>query len=73
MTSDAKVDKVALVPGSEDLRNSIAALAAIKYPQSFPNETPVRIIRKGTFSCCKYSKQCVLVLIPAFDAAISGN
>jgi tetratricopeptide (TPR) repeat protein len=73
MTSGSKVDNVVFVSGSEELRNSIAAFAATKYPQSLPDDTPVRIIRKGTFSCSKYTRQCVLVLIPVFDAALPAN
>ena len=73
ITNGSKVDNVTFVSGADELRNATADLAAAKYPQSFPDDTPVRILRKGTLSCSVYMKQCVLVLLPVADAAVSSR
>ncbi len=62
---------VNFISGAEELRNATADLAAAKYPQSFPDETPVRIVRMATLSCSVYMKQCVLVLLPLSSAALA--
>jgi tetratricopeptide (TPR) repeat protein len=69
-TNSSKVDNVTYVSGADELRNATADIAAAKYPQSFPDDTPVRIIRKATLSCSIYMKQCVLILLPIGDAAV---
>lgn len=69
-TNGSKVDNVTYVSGADELRNATADLAAAKYPQSFPDDTPVRIIRRATLSCSVYMKQCVLILLPVGDAAV---
>ncbi len=69
-TNNSKVDDVTYVSGADELRNATADIAAAKYPQSFPDETPVRIIRRATLSCSIYMKQCVLILLPVSDAAV---
>ena len=73
LTTGGKEANVAFVSGADELRKASQALAATKYPQSFPDSTPVRIVRKGVFSCSIYTKDCVLVLIPSMDAAMPGN
>ena len=55
---------------AEELRGAIAALAALKYPQSFPDNTATRVIRKAILSCSIYSKSCTLVLMLPTDAAV---
>lgn len=69
LTNGPKVDKVAFLSGSDDLRNAAAALAVTKYPQSFPDDTPARILRKGSLSCSVYSKQCLLLISTVADAS----
>ena len=56
--------------GAEELRDATAALAALKYPQSFPDNTATRVIRKAILSCSIYSKSCTLVLMLPTDAAV---
>src|SRR6266581_2623034 len=65
-----KSNDAVFLSGAEELRNAIAALAALKYPQSFPDDTPTRVIRKAILSCSIYSKNCTLVLILPTDAAV---
>ncbi len=65
-----KVDNVIFASGAPELRNAIADLAEAKYPQTFPDATPARVIRKATMSCSIYTKGCVVVLLPIGDAAV---
>jgi hypothetical protein len=70
LVSGAKADNVVFVSGAEELRNAIASLAAAKYHQSFPDDSPTRVLRKAIFSCSIYTSECFLVLMPAADAAV---
>jgi len=67
-----KSNEAVFLSGAEELRGAIAALAALKYPQSFPDDTPVRVIRKAILSCSNYSKNCTLVMMLPTDAAVPG-
>jgi hypothetical protein len=69
-SNGARVDNVAFVSGAEELRNAIASLTAAKYVQSFPDETPTRILRKAKLNCTIYDKNCVLILSTVMDAAV---
>ncbi|HET7108398.1 MAG TPA: tetratricopeptide repeat protein [Candidatus Acidoferrum sp.] len=71
LTNSSKADNVTFISGADELRNATADIAAAKYPQTFPDDTPARIIRKATLSCSVYMKQCVLILLPVGDAAVS--
>jgi tetratricopeptide (TPR) repeat protein len=71
LRNGSKVDDVAYISGADELRNATADIASAKYPQPFPDDTPTRIIRKATLSCSIYIKECVLILLPVADAAIS--
>jgi hypothetical protein len=70
LVNGASADNVVFVSGAEELRNAIASLASAKYRQSFPDDTPTRILRKAIFSCSIYTPECFLVLMPATDAAV---
>lgn len=70
LVNGPKVD-VAFLSGSEDLTDATDSLSTFKYPQSFPDSKPVRVIRKVTLSCNVYSKDCSLILLPAQEAAVS--
>ena len=65
-----RADNVIFDSGAAELRNAVATLASAKYPQSFPDETRARVIRKATLSCSVYTKGCVVVLMPIGDAAV---
>jgi len=69
LTSGGKQAEIAYVSGAEELQKANGVLAAVKYPQTFPDSTPVRVVRKAVFSCSVYSKDCAIVLMPAPDAA----
>jgi len=68
-TNGPKVDNVAFLSGSDELRDATAAITATKFPQSFPDATPARILRKGSLSCSVYSKQCLLLISTVADAS----
>ena len=53
----AKAEEVVFQSGAEELRKAIPVLSGLKYPQSFPEATPVRVIRKAILSCSIYSKE----------------
>ena len=55
--------------GSDDLRNAITAISATKFPLSFPDAIPTRILRKGSLSCSIYAKQCLLLLSTVEEAS----
>ena len=65
-----KVDQVVFLSGAAELRKAIPVLISLKYPQSFPDATPTRVIRKAILSCSIYSKSCTLVLMLPTDSAV---
>lgn len=73
LVNGPKVDNVTIASGADELRNAVADIAAAKYPMSFPDDTPVRLLRKGTLSCSIYTKECLLILLPIQDAAVPAN
>ena len=72
MTAGEKRARIAYVSGAAELQKANDLLARLKYPQDFPDATPARVVRKAVFSCSIYTKDCTLVLAPAWDAA-AGN
>jgi len=70
ITNGHKTGDAVFLSGAEELRGAIAALAALKYPQPFPDDVPARVIRKAILSCSIYSKNCTLVLMLPTDAAV---
>jgi tetratricopeptide (TPR) repeat protein/transglutaminase-like putative cysteine protease len=59
-----KVDDVRFVSGSDKLKEFTEALRSANYAVAFPDNTPTRLLRKGTLSC---DKECVFKLSPADD------
>jgi Flp pilus assembly protein TadD len=57
----AKVDAVKFVSGDEKLKTFTEALRTADYHLTFPDNTPVKILRRGTLSCSVGSK-CEFVL-----------
>ena len=64
---------VIFVSGDPELQNAVADLALVKYPQTFPDETPVRVLRQATVTCSIYTRDCVVVLMPAAGAAVPSH
>lgn len=49
--SSPSVEGVSFVNGEEKLKSSMDALRAAIFVQSFPDDNPVRIVRRGTLTC----------------------
>jgi Flp pilus assembly protein TadD len=49
--SVARVEAVVFVSGDEKFKGFTDALRTAPYSQAFPDETPVKILRRGTLSC----------------------
>jgi tetratricopeptide (TPR) repeat protein len=50
-SSNAKVEDVKFVSGSEELRSSAKAVGAANFTFPFPDDGPSRIVRRGILSC----------------------
>jgi tetratricopeptide (TPR) repeat protein len=64
---------VVVQDGPRELEKGKDVLAGVKYPQSFPDDTAVKIVRKGTLNCSIYSKECTLILMKPAEAAVPGS
>jgi tetratricopeptide (TPR) repeat protein/transglutaminase-like putative cysteine protease len=60
--SPAKVDAVKFVSGDEKLKSFTEALKTANYGLTFPDDTPVKVFRRGTVSCAIASGKCEFVL-----------
>jgi tetratricopeptide (TPR) repeat protein/transglutaminase-like putative cysteine protease len=61
--SVAKVDAVKFVSGDEKLKSYTEALRTADYNVTFPDDTPVKVFRRGTLSCSMTSRTCSFVLM----------
>jgi tetratricopeptide (TPR) repeat protein len=59
-----KTALVKFIEGDEGLRPAVKTLVTAKYPQAFPDNTPVKLVLQGLLSCSKFSKGCMLVFFP---------
>jgi tetratricopeptide (TPR) repeat protein len=60
--STAKVDAVKFVSGDEKLKSYTDALKTADYHLTFPDDTPVKVFRRGTLSCAIASGKCQFAL-----------
>ena len=58
----AKVDAVRWVSGDEKLKSYAEALRTADYQLTFPDDTPVKILRRGTLSCSVSQGSCKFIL-----------
>ncbi len=58
----ARVDALKFVSGDERLKSFSDALRKADYHLTFPDETPVKILRRGTLSCSQTTNSCKFVL-----------
>jgi tetratricopeptide (TPR) repeat protein len=65
----AKVDAVKFVAGDEKLKTYTDALRTADYHLTFPDDTPVKILRRGTLSCSVGTGKCEFVLILPEDVS----
>jgi tetratricopeptide (TPR) repeat protein len=59
-----KVDDVRFISGSDRLKEFTEALRSATFTLPFPDNTPTRLLRKGTLAC---DKECTFTLEPADD------
>jgi tetratricopeptide (TPR) repeat protein len=64
ITNGQKTVQAKFVEGTEDLRPAVKTLTAAKFPQTFPDDTPAKLILQGLLSCSKFSKGCMFVFLP---------
>jgi tetratricopeptide (TPR) repeat protein len=57
-----KVDAVKFVSGDEKLKSYTDALKTADYHLTFPDDTPVKIFRRGTISCSLTTGKCEFAL-----------
>jgi tetratricopeptide (TPR) repeat protein/transglutaminase-like putative cysteine protease len=58
-----KVDAVKFLRGDEALRACSDRLSAARFNALFPDDTPTKLVRRGTLTCPKDSKECQFVLL----------
>jgi len=58
----AKVDAVRFVSGDEKLKSFSEALRTADYHLTFPDDTPVKVLRRGTLSCSIPTGSCKFVM-----------
>jgi len=61
--SATKVDSVKFVSGDEKLKLFAEALRNADYHLTFPDDTPVKILRRGVLSCSAGSGNCLFVVM----------
>jgi hypothetical protein len=61
--STATVESVKLVSGDEKLKSFSEALRTADYHLTFPDDTPVKILRRGVLSCSTATGNCMFVLM----------
>lgn len=60
----AKVDAVKFVSGDEKLKTYAEALRTADYHLTFPDQTPVKVLRRGTLSCSAGSSCKFVMILP---------
>ena len=60
--SSARAEAVRFVSGDEKMKSFTDALRTADYHLILPDDTPVKVLRRGTLSCSMDSKKCTFVL-----------
>ncbi|HEY1660613.1 MAG TPA: DUF3857 domain-containing protein [Candidatus Sulfotelmatobacter sp.] len=60
--SPAKVEAVKFISGEEKLKVYTDALRTAAYQVTFPDDTPIKILRRGVLSCSTATGHCMFVL-----------
>jgi tetratricopeptide (TPR) repeat protein len=61
--SPAKAEAVRFVTGDEKLKGFTEALRTAEYRLTFPDDTPLKILRRGILSCSTATGNCMFVLM----------
>ena len=59
----ARVEAAKFVSGDEKLKSYSDALRKADYHFSFPDDTPAKVVRRGTLSCSLVTRSCKFVMI----------
>jgi hypothetical protein len=60
--ADATLEDIKFASGDDKLKSFQEKLRTSKFPQSAPDKSPTRILRRGTLSCPSPGGDCTLVL-----------
>ncbi len=58
-----KPEQVKFVRGDEALRTYVSRLQAASFPVEFPDETPIKLVRRGVLTCDEAKHQCQMTLM----------
>jgi len=58
-----KPDQVKFVSGDESLRAYATELQAASFHVQFPDDTPIKLVRRGVLTCTEASRECRMVLM----------
>ncbi len=64
LLSGTRVEQVKFVKGDSKLQALAEALRTAKYEVLFPDETPTKIVRRGTMSCGAGEPECTFTMVP---------
>jgi tetratricopeptide (TPR) repeat protein len=64
VTPGAGVSGVKFISGSEELRSAAASLASAHYDLTFPDNRPVKLVRRGILDCAATATNCEFVFLP---------
>ena len=64
ITSDAGITGVKFISGSEELRSATSAIVSGHYDFAFPENRPMKLVRRGILDCAAVGTSCEFVLIP---------
>ncbi len=68
LARDGRPEAVKFIKGDDALRSMTERLRAAKYDVVTPDDTPVKLLRRGTVSCANGSAPCQFVLMLPADA-----
>lgn len=58
-----KPEQVKFVRGDEALRSYVSQLQAASFPVEFPDDTPIKLVRRGVLTCDEAKHQCQMTLM----------
>ena len=69
LLSGPKADKVKFVKGDNKLQALADALRGARFDVLFPDDTPTKILRRGTVSCTAGKTECTFTMIPPYTVS----
>jgi tetratricopeptide (TPR) repeat protein len=68
MGTGSHAEAVKFISGDEGLRGAGEKLRALDYGRMFPDDSPVKLVRRGTLACAAGEQSCTFRLMPAEQA-----